>query len=141
MRYFLAAAIVAALLAVGCSGDGGSGGGSGGPPDLTSDGGRSDVEDFILDSFQAVIERDEDAFREVYSEECRDDVTIAWDAMWAGLGIDEDSELGISDLEVVEEDGSNATVLYVYTIDGGPLTESDEVPLVWEEGAWRSAEC
>ncbi len=136
MRYLLVAAIVAALLAVGCSGDGGSGG----PPDLMSDAARSDLEDSILDAFQAVIERDEDAFRESYSEECRD-VLIAFDALWAALGIDEDSELGISDLEVVEQDGANATVFYVITLDGAPLAESGEVQLVWEEGRWRASGC
>ena len=142
MRYLLAAAIVAALLAVGCSGDGGSEGGSGGPPDLMSNSARDDFEDSILDGFQALIEGDEDAFREGYSEECRDEeIPLQLGAMWAAMGNDEDAELGISGFEVVEQQGANATVHYVINLFGTPLLDSGELQFVWEEGRWRLTGC
>ena len=138
MRYLLAAAIVAALLMVGCSGDGGSGG----PPDLMSAAARSDFEDSILAGFRALIEGDEDAFREGYSEECRDEeIPLQLGAMWAAMGIDEDAELGISGFEVVEQQGANATVHYVINLFGTPLLDSGELQFVWEEGRWRLTGC
>ena len=142
MRYLLAAAVVAVLLAVGCSGDGGSGG----PPDLVSHAARRDLEDSLLARLQTLTEGDYVAARERYSEACRESATVSeiarkWALGQAFLGNDEDSEFGISGLELVEQQGAHATVRYALTLDGALLAESNASRFVWEQGEWRINDC
>ncbi|MFI7275149.1 hypothetical protein [Streptomyces sp. NPDC049879] len=135
-----AVATLLALSATACGSDGDDGGG--GESTTAAAGTEEELRQAVDDSFAAMLDADAEAVHTGWSAACREAMTAAELGEVFDLAAAAPEGAALDRVEIAEFDGTSARVLATIsdpTAEGG--TTEQEIPWVWEDGAWRDDSC